>query len=613
LSRLELYSEPFARTGNIAAEGFKRLLGRPALGLLQTVVRESIQNCMDAGREGQHPRVLIRLRTLTETQKEVLAKSLISSLPDDSKSASELRGSLEKNALRVLEICDFGTLGLGGPTSADEVADADNNSNFVNFIRNVGAARDTYQGGGTYGYGKTSLYAMSACSTILVDSLASNDNQAVRRFIGCHLGAVFDAVGRDGQRKRFTGRHWWGELEGTDIVQPATDGKAAECSSLIGMPSRFEQDFGTSILILDPLLTSDDTGQISAELIETILWNFWPRLVRSTSPTRRLEVALEIEGVFLELPAPEQFPPLDLFALALEDIREGRESSKPIMCQRPYKRLGSLAISRGMRAERDLSACREGSVIPQQSALIALMRPVELVVKYVQGDAFPDSRYEWAGVFVCSDDDQVEEAFAASEPPAHDDWIPDNLPKGSAKTWVRVALREINDIAHSYAAPRVAVPSDGDSGKSLASTAAALGIYLGASASAGPGRPTRSAVPAGPRSRRILGPDFERLEVGSGGKVFAVFSCEVIQISIADSAKVRASTFLVIDGAPANTDDIGDEFQPHIESINILGSPEISYGAETLVSGNCKLEIRVEMPVDAAIGARLVFVEEEAA
>ncbi len=50
MSLLELFSEPFARTGNIAADGFKKLLGCPAQDLLQTVLRESIQNSIDAGR-----------------------------------------------------------------------------------------------------------------------------------------------------------------------------------------------------------------------------------------------------------------------------------------------------------------------------------------------------------------------------------------------------------------------------------------------------------------------------------------------------------------------------------------------------------------------------------
>ena len=75
------------------------------------------------------------------------------------------------------------------------------------------------------------------------------------------------------------------------------------------------------------------------------------------------------------------------------------------------------------------------------------MRPVELVVKYLEGAALPDERLEWGGVFIASSEDDVERAFADSEPPAHDDWVPDSLSVRSAKTFVNVALRELNSHA----------------------------------------------------------------------------------------------------------------------------------------------------------------------
>src|SRR3546814_9241420 len=51
---------------------------------------------------------------------------------------------------------------------------------------------------------------------------------------------------------------------------------------------------------------------------------------------------------------------------------------------------------------------------------VALMRPSELVVRYVE---FPGMREEsdWAGVFLSSEDESALRAFASFEPPAHDD------------------------------------------------------------------------------------------------------------------------------------------------------------------------------------------------
>src|SRR5690606_5752870 len=128
------------------------------------------------------------------------------------------------------------------------------------------------------------------------------------------------------------------------------------------------------------------------------------------------------EGKTRELPKPEEFPPLDLFAAALEACRTGSDG-EIIRCRRPKKDLGRLVIKRGLSADRYVSSLAEDSLIPRHCSHVALMRPVELVVKYVAGTPYADSRHEWAGVFISSDDDQVESAFARSEPPAQGDWI----------------------------------------------------------------------------------------------------------------------------------------------------------------------------------------------
>ncbi len=205
------FSEPFAKTGNIAADGFRRLLGCPAQDLLQTMLRESIQNSIDAALPGFGPSLSIRFRTLTSQQCTALREVVLADLPQGDHTRNEIATSIGTVGLKVLEICDFRSIGLSGPTSGDVASDGREALNFVNFLRNVGVARDTYHGGGTYGYGKTSLYAMSACSTILVDSQTTCEGKPVRRFMGCHLGSAFDADTADNKRRRFTGRHWWGD------------------------------------------------------------------------------------------------------------------------------------------------------------------------------------------------------------------------------------------------------------------------------------------------------------------------------------------------------------------------------------------------------------------
>lgn len=614
MTRLELFSEPFAKTGSIAADGFRKLLGRPAQDLLQTVLRESIQNSIDAALPNFGPSLLIRFRTLTSEQCIVLREFVLADLPQADQTRVEIATSIGKKGLKVLEICDFNTTGLSGPTSGDVASDGTQSLNFVNFLRNVGVARDTHHGGGTYGYGKTSLYAMSACSTILIDSQTTFEDQQVRRFMGCHLGSAFDGDVTSKKRRRFTGRHWWGVNDSEGGIDPLTGDSAAEIALSLGLPDRSLDNTGTSILILDPYIEEDDEGKpLHHYILETILWNFWPRLTASTPEAKKLIIQLEIEGTKLPLPIPEEFPPFDLFALAMAAYREGRDI-EIIKSERPKKNLGKLVIRKGLCASRLGSALEEFSVIPKNLCHIALMRPVELVVKYVKGNPFPDSRFEWAGVFICSDEDEVESAFALSEPPAHDDWIPDYLPDRNAKTFVRVALKRIEFIASNYATP-VLLPSvtGGERGPSLASTASRLGHLLDSVSGKGPGKPKPSVrAPIKKKELSISLARFIRLEIDKLGQRSAIFEADLQNDGADVSLALLAEPYLVADGAIADSEDLPLGYETKVISMSFADSSE--YTTEALFRVGIKsgtIRVSVLSPPKAAVSLRLRFLSED--
>ncbi|WP_171238637.1 hypothetical protein [Ruegeria sp. HKCCA5763] len=607
MTSLSIFSEPFARTGNISAEGFRKLLGRPALGVLQTVLREAIQNSMDAAKNGRGPDIRLRLRTLTESQHQVLREKIFGSLPANGQSSVLISGLLSGKRLRVFEIADFNTTGLAGPTRADAPSDDFEDPDFVNFMRNVGAARDTHHGGGTYGYGKTSLYSMSEVSTILVDSETTSAGQPVRRLMGCHLGSAFDAQTGTGDRRRFTGRHWWGIPDEDEGVEPAQEAAAVQLAEELGMPYRERGNTGTTVMVLDPFLSSDDLSVVQKELVETVLWNFWPRMTESTPENRRLRVGIEIEGLRVPVPRPEDFPPLDLYAEAMSDHRTKSEHLMGIRSQRPSKQLGHLSIRKGMRAERSGNTSAEGSLIPEYSSHIALMRPVELVVRYIEGEAFPDRRFEWAGVFICSDADDIEQAFASAEPPAHDDWAPQNLPKGYAKTYVNVALNKLNEIARTYVTPRGETGSGGERGPSLAGTATMLGRLLDAVSTQGPGRKTGERK--GTSKRRLTAisqPEFVRLSLGDNGEPRAEFEATLTNDGSDPSLSVVAEPHLVADGGVTGAEDLPPEFAVTAASVELEGEGLVSIGDRLEVGQRGgRLRIAVQMPAAAAVGLRL--------
>lgn len=604
---LQLFSEPFAASGNMHGEGFRRLLGRPDLSLVQTVIREALQNCVDAALDDHATDVLLRLRTLSRAERQALRELAFAALPLAPNSQRSIEQSFEKPDLRLLEICDFNTVGLAGPTRADVPSTGQEPHNFVNFLRNVGASRDTHQGGGTYGYGKTSLYALSSCATILTDSLTTSEGHPVRRMMACHLGEAFDAVDDSGARRRFTGRHWWGGRVVDGNLEPATADKAAFIADAVGLPARPAGHSGTTVSIVDPLFESEALDDIADELIETVLWNFWPRMTRSTPARHRLFIRLEVDGRQMQIPAPEEFPPLDLFSRALDLHRQG-DQRQPIVSQRPSKLLGHLVISKGVAAQRIGPAMRISSPMYPPSCAIALMRPVELVVKYLRGDPFADPRYEWAGVFICSDVDEVEAAFADAEPPAHDDWIPSNLPSGHPRTFVNVALRRLKEAAGQVAQARRTPVAGSDIGPSLASTATAMGRLLAATSGRGAGRApsSRRTIPKSSKGVGISRPAFVGLETDEDGSPCARFEAELRNDGTYAALRVVAEPHLVADGGRADADDLPAEYQLDLKELSLASAGLTTTSSVLQVGANAgTVRILVRVPESAAAGVKV--------
>jgi hypothetical protein len=431
--------------------------------------------------------------------------------------------------------------------------------------------------------------------------------------MAAHLGGAFEKGQRGSSiRKRFTGRHWWGVLDAEEGIDPLHGEAAADMSSRLGLPGRRPEDTGTSIVIIDPQFDNTDPCVLADELVEIILWNFWPRMMRTVPKDRRLIISLEVEGKRISIPAPEDFPPLDLFSQALAEIDQPGDQARTIICQRPAKVLGSLSICRGATAQRVGPALRLSSAFNAPSARIALMRPVGLVVRYIDGEPFPDARFEWAGVFRCSDDDDVEAAFAKSEPPAHEDWVPENLPKGREKTWVRVALREIESAARSYVAPSVNPSTSTERGPSLAQAASRLGALLGDVSSQGPGKP-RSVSNVSPSSRRdvaVSSPVFLRL-VEMESSIQAVFLAEVRNDIQKPNLKLRANAYVVADGGAAGLDDLPSNLSPRVVSITHEESGlEVTGDRFSIGLLTGRFRIMVSMTSDAAVGIKLNIEEE---
>lgn len=613
---LRLYSEPYGQMGNLG-ENLRKLLGAPTTDPLQTAIREALQNIADAARLGRGPRILIRLRRLSDRQRAVMRQEVFRELPE---AGDPLHRFLQDPDAFVLEICDFNTVGLGGPTRADEMPEGTRCTDFADFMLNVGSPRDTVRGGGTYGFGKTALYRVSRCTALLVDTLPSDPQFPERRLMACHLGPSFSRR-INGREKRFTGRHWWGTMAaGRNAgVEPLTGAEARILAKELGFPERSGDLTGTSIMILDfdrPIGDPDREGPedpvvTGYRIIEALLWNFWPRMMKSTPPERRFQVEVEVEGRRLDLPSPEDFPPLDLYSLAMNRIRSGKDCT-PVHSQRPAKLLGTMAIQKGFRGQR-YRLVPDGSIIPEKACHIALMRPVELVVKYLEGPPLPNESLEWGGVFRVSDEEEVERAFAESEPPAHDDWCASNLPDRRQRTFVNVALRELKRKAQEMADIDSGRVPEGEASTPLARVADRLGRILDSLADGGPGLPGRSGVrPSRPKVSSPGPPRavFSRLEEFEG-RVVAVFDVRIPPSAGRDCQSLKAEARVLLDGKP-ETPDPEVVSPPGILGFRMPGRERLLRSGDMIgtadVNGN--IEVLAEMPGDCAITLDLKMIRE---
>jgi hypothetical protein len=388
------------------------------------------------------------------------------------------------------------------------------------------------------------------------------------------------------------------------VADPAEDDAAAALTQALGFLPRSPERRGTSIMIIDPIFLGNE-GEAPETLMgmvgESLLWHLWPRLMADTDPAKKISAHLELDGQHFPLPAPEDFPPLDNFAAAMREIRNGGASVEKVRSKGLKKDLGRLAIRKGVWSPRQRLVPKELSQIPETASHIALMRPVELVVRYYDDEPLPDSRVEWAGVFISDRDPEVEEAFAQAEPPTHDDWQSKFLPKGRQQTIVNVALRQIKEAARAVAAPSAGAQGAGDGGPTLARVSGQFGRLLDAASGQGAGPERRTSPSLSARKKnRISTPVFLKLEA-TGADRIAVFETTVHHDGVNPALTAVARPMLVVDGGAA-PDGSWAARAPQVVSWSQPDGTIVSESGTLLLdSYSGDLEIRVAIPDDCAV------------
>ena len=447
MKRLDLESERFAPTGNLSGAGIQKSLGATTLDALRILVREACQNAWDARKGSETVLFRMHLRSLDGAQGRSL-REMLGTLPVAGDSPESLTASFEKKSLWALEVSDFGTRGLGGPVRADHSIRGHERPDFVSFLRNIGSPRDEKLGAGTYGYGKSSLYNLSRCRTIVAYSQTTRAGRDTARFMCACVDGPYQY-----KTRAYTGRHWWGLRAADRHVDPVERNQAHRLARSLGLEQRDPENTGTSLLILDPDLEHRLPNQAANAIAESLAWFFWPKMLPRHDGTPAMKFEVLVDGTEVPVLDPEEMPPLKIFAEAMKTLkRSSGKGSREIRCERPIMSLGRVSLAKGPWKERQyVDTGDDENLLPERCSHVALMRPAELVVKYLECTPIASDMVEYGGVFVCGD--EVESHFADAEPPAHDDWLPGRV-EDPGRRFVRVALRRLREEADRFASPQ---------------------------------------------------------------------------------------------------------------------------------------------------------------
>lgn len=449
------WSQPFPPTGAIASEGIRNQLGRPPVDPLTVFVRETAQNSWDARIPGVETVYRLELSTVAPNHRPTWERLLMP--PAAVQDHLGVGRAVRTPNLRLLSVVDRGTQGLGGPTRADQLTDG--RRDWISFVLNVGEKRDTAMGGGTYGYGKAVLYRLSRVGAILVYTRTADEaGTLTSRLIGIALGHSFDNRGRvDTQSRPFTGRHWWGDVR-DDHVEPLVGDEADDVARSLGLTLFDEGASGTTLVVIDPDLDDDfaNTDEAADHLAETIAWQLWPIMLPERGK-ERLVPEVVAGGRSFSVPDPSRLYPLRLFVSAYR--RLPTDSATTLECGNPRKQLGRFALERQVvvpMASDAVSLAAGYAGVDGDPHHVCLMRSPELVVRYHEGPTTSSVHSVYAGVFRAAD--ELDDVYAASEPPTHDNWVSEQL-TGNDRTFVRATFMRLREQLAVFRAPVQSAPS----------------------------------------------------------------------------------------------------------------------------------------------------------
>ncbi|MXY22111.1 MAG: hypothetical protein F4Y49_12365 [Dehalococcoidia bacterium] len=394
------------------------------------VVREAIQNSVDATLPNEKTNVFIWNKTVPESEIEQF-RDLIGYRDSDSpfkrlkklglgkgNALERMQSRRKDRSFEVTIIEDRNTCGLG----YDPEEDIDR---FDQLCISHGKDRtNILQGrGGSYGEGKAVYREASDSNMFIVYSVfkphpKATEPSARARLYVC---ATFDGHewhnGTKYRGRALYGIHMKQKGEPYPLCRPIINDDAHRIAKRLGFLERADEEYGTSIMLIGSHIDID-------ELRAAIEDYWWPRMWSNL-----LSVELWDGNDVVDPPEPKKRADLTPYTTCYSIVEEGisanadqleRTLRKNSVDGIPGVTQGKL-VATPLPESEDLSDKAEDDTYLENTVALIRSGP-KMVVQYFDPRGLSNANF--AGVFVAHED--VEEQLHLSEPPLHDAWNPES-------------------------------------------------------------------------------------------------------------------------------------------------------------------------------------------
>lgn len=401
--------------------GIEHFRGSP----VKHLAREVIQNALDAADSDDKP-VVVKIK---------LHKVLTNSIPDIdgfrenisycSASAKEstkaeaffktAQEALDKKEISILEVSDFNTLGMAGPS--------ENGTPFYAFMKAKGqSVKGSNTASGSYGIGKFAPYAVSKLRTVFISSISKNKKSGADEQLTQGRSIL---MSHDVGSERKQGVGFWGiknrcqPVSGVDSIVP-------------DWIKRAEYKAGTKLSIL----CFDEPKNWQQLLTISIMENFFGAI-----HDERLEVNVDDKYVLDAKTIATYFDEKNITKEFKADEIEKEDIER---FNNRYNYLKALKSSIAESSQTNiLGACELkillGDDLPKK---VCVLRNGMFISESVVGlKSFSDFK-EFSAVFTCNSQ-MGNGLLRAMEPPRHDDFEPELLQDKAEKVKGKKALKDI--------------------------------------------------------------------------------------------------------------------------------------------------------------------------